>query len=393
MAAAGWNTKGDPFIEPTGGHVRTRETGAVLLMVTLLFGCGGSSKAPTPPKEGEKAEKRIEASATAKAPPVSANASEVAGTRSEVQPAATESPADPQKQRVVEDDAPNLSREEAISGVMIRAIDGRLHKVSVTDFPNLTLDAAEERVGNLFYTYQAIQVQGGGDANPGKWPWSVAFLNTRKAKFALCGGALVAPEWVLTAAHCGVNASDVALVGETNLRNPSTKPNAVSRTCVHPDFDRLKKTFDLALVKLGTPSAQVPLAMTSGDLVLERPPKEAFVVGWGETGNGKTQVLKEVRIPLVSTDGCTQDYKRFPNYPDVTSNNVCAGEKNKGKGACNGDSGGPLMVSDGSGWLDIGVFSWGNACSPQHDSGVYTRTSPSLTWIDEVTKGNLKCKD
>jgi len=89
--------------------------------------------------------------------------------------------------------------------------------------------------------------------------------------------------------------------------------------------------------------------------------------------------LQEVDVPIVSNATCNTSYGG-----EITANMICAGYAQGGKDACYGDSGGPLFVPDetGTGWVQVGVVSWGEGCALPNYYGVYARVSRYQSWIE-----------
>ncbi|CAB3371675.1 Hypothetical predicted protein [Cloeon dipterum] len=105
---------------------------------------------------------------------------------------------------------------------------------------------------------------------------------------------------------------------------------------------------------------------------------EATVIGWGlnATGGSLLPVLQEVGIFILSDEECYDIYNTYNgNY---NPNNVCAGVREGGKGECNGDSGGPLLVNG----QQVGIVSWSKKpCTEAPYPGVYTQVSSFIDWI------------
>jgi secreted trypsin-like serine protease len=218
-------------------------------------------------------------------------------------------------------------------------------------------------VGTLGVHAQTVTptIVGGRAAADGAWPWQVALLRAAVNDRYLaqyCGGTLVAPEWVLTAAHCvdEERATDVdILAGVSLLRDPAGTRVGVSRIIIHPAYSMLNNDSDLALLHLtatlsltavalytGTPGSEEQIflqGVSTGWGMIEPPVPNSGVVEY-------TEALFEVATPLVAADVCKNAYG-FADVSSVTANMICAGFYNGSKGTCYGDSGGPMMSTPG----------------------------------------------
>ncbi|XP_037076415.1 proclotting enzyme-like [Pollicipes pollicipes] len=194
--------------------------------------------------------------------------------------------------------------------------------------------------------FPIMPVVGGVPATPSKWPW-MALLGERKEGETrwTCGGTLIAPSTVLTAAHC-VNGRQppqlVVRLGEYNIshtRDGRHQDLGVSRVVLHP-------------------LPAVP------------------------------EALQEVRLQVVDPAQCERNYREAPSFDTLfpggfQGTKVCAnGRDGTSKDACQGDSGGPLVIQGADDrYQVIGVVSTGLGCGNPKYPGIYTKVSKYIPWI------------
>ncbi|OFZ18548.1 MAG: hypothetical protein A2X94_17680 [Bdellovibrionales bacterium GWB1_55_8] len=228
------------------------------------------------------------------------------------------------------------------------------------------------------------RIVGGEPALEGEFPYIVSL---QEYSDHFCGGTLIRPDWVLTAAHCAEDLSETeAVLGSVWIGDPSEgERHQITQVLVHPKFKPGDSyDYDFALLKLDHPSRFKSLTpnLDSG-IGPQTPQMLAMVAGWGATReNGIISLnLQKVAVPLVARERCDQAYPG-----KITDRMICAGYESGGKDACRKDSGGPLILRFGSGEPVLaGVVSFGIGCARPGLFGVYGRVSSVADWIQKNT--------
>ncbi len=244
---------------------------------------------------------------------------------------------------------------------------------------------------------QHAKIVGGQDADEGQFPWiACMYLFDQPG----CGGALIAPEWVLTAAHCLFD-EDLTLfkirLNSVNAYGPLNPDGGVERTIaevhVHPEYnydDAIGQYVDLALFRLSEPVTTIapvalPVSGELGDLYDSWTP--VHTAGWGLVAeNGNTsypEILQWVTSTVYDFDMCEESV----GY-SITDDFFCVGytEGQTPSGAATGDSGGPAWV-DGKNAMPLltGIVHGATWDYTAEDlPGVYVAVAKQIEWINSV---------
>lgn len=224
------------------------------------------------------------------------------------------------------------------------------------------------------------RIIGGKEVVPHSHPWQIRLLNG--GSFT-CGGAVISPKWVVTAAHCIGSGSYEVIAGDhsRSVVEGSEVRVAVIRKIVYPNYSG--NSGDLALLELET-----ELDLSKDEIKAICIPDEAVPVagtlcittGWGSVGYPTTSYiapLQQVYLDLVSQADCTSAYGS-----SIDGTMICAGQD--GRDACSGDSGGPLICQQDGVWQLHGITSWGRGCALEGYPGVWTRVTLFRDYIASI---------
>ncbi|XP_061576321.1 transmembrane protease serine 13a [Cololabis saira] len=229
------------------------------------------------------------------------------------------------------------------------------------------------------------RIIGGSVAKIGQWPWQ---LSLHYKGSHVCGGVMIAPDFVLSAAHCfpstALSPDNWKVYGGAVSLDQLPQPYLVKKIILNENYSSRTNDQDIALLKLTQPvtfNDKVQPACLPA-LAKEFPHgTHCWTSGFGTTEASSGVVSKdlmEVTVDIIDTRVCNS---RWVYGGAVTRNMLCAGKLEGGKDSCQGDSGGPLVCQGESSWYVTGITSWGAGCGKKNKPGVYTKVSSLLPWI------------
>jgi trypsin len=273
------------------------------------------------------------------------------------------------------------------------------------------------------------RIVGGVPSTSDQYPWQAAVVrsevkrpgqNAHQRQF--CGGSLIEPQIVVTAAHCvddsdpdcssaasclvhdptgdgtrKLDPDDVDVVlGRTTLSNESSGAEiavqaVAQQSNFNPSYGSGVPRYDVAYLVLASPALQPPIKIAGADESdLWDPESLVEISGWGATSETGDTVdsLRAAAVPVTEDSTCSNEYAS--DFDQATM--ICAGFQGGGVDTCFGDSGGPLEAPLENGeYRLVGITSWGRGCAERDAAGVYTRVAgPTMASLIQADVADLE---
>lgn len=220
------------------------------------------------------------------------------------------------------------------------------------------------------------------------YPWfTLLTITLKQGGTVICGGSLILPDVILSAAHCWDPASMERILAKVGFRTyqysysgQEQVSRAVSNIIVHPLWSTVTFSNDIMLLKVDFPATDVGLAPISYSA--PNPGEKVTAVGYGKTREDGSvpNELQQVDVTIIDMNACNGQNSYAGSLNPL--NQLCAA--GPGKDSCQGDSGGPLLNSEGK---IVGITSSDIGCARSNYPGIYTRVGAYQDWLESTLCG------
>lgn len=226
-----------------------------------------------------------------------------------------------------------------------------------------------------------------------EYPWMASLADFGQHK---CGGTLIAPDVILTAAHCMNYVEEVQLL-HSNLADETENYESylIKQKVHHPryyaNYALDHDPYDIALISFYGRTYLEPAKLNRDSSLPSSTEDELIILGWGtvdpEDLNTASDVIQQGTVKYIPNEICKTASGQLPNGKNasyaigtIASQHLCAADFETYQDICNGDSGGPILLEDST---VAGVTSFSAECASQVFPAVYVRTSEAMNWIDD----------
>jgi len=252
----------------------------------------------------------------------------------------------------------------------------------------------DDAVPNAFEGIDSFVI-GGSNAAQGAWPWQLSQQRLGTTWSHSCGSSLLKARYSLSAAHCvdGSAASSLRVIAGLHDRTVTTGTQTINLSAhkMHESYNTGTPTYanDIAILTFATNAVvggNVQYATLPANNNKDYSTVTCVITGWGRTSSSNTlpNILQQASISILTNAQCVSQ----GSGANIWANHICIRDNANTRGACNGDSGGPVNCPSGGGHVVAGIASFvftsaGNCLTTR--PSVYTRSSAYLAWINTNT--------
>ncbi|XP_066587683.1 trypsin-1-like [Prorops nasuta] len=245
------------------------------------------------------------------------------------------------------------------------------------------------------------RIAGGSKAAKGQYPHQVSMQMKNTNNYNFCSGAIISPNWILTAAQCmdGIPSYEnlVITAGINKLRGKEDTEQTVGveKAIVHEKYKEELAAYDIALLKLSKPlTLSKYVAMINLSEAGAESKGTVVLSGWGSTSSSDDAImpndLQKADLAVIDFQTCKKALEKSDSASFFDERMVCTVPLTGGVSSCDGDSGGPLIDTNAINETEIvGLVSWGVLpCGLLNAPSVYTKVSSYIDWIQEKVAVN-----
>ncbi|XP_068909449.1 trypsin-3-like [Tenebrio molitor] len=255
-------------------------------------------------------------------------------------------------------------------------------------FSNVFLISAGPQCGR---SEKEEKIVGGNEVGYYKYSWIATLRLQNNPKQLVCGGSLIGPKTVLTAAHCYKPFFKSVADGETTFEDiyliylggynmciseENTQIFTAEKVIIHEKYmdGDGSNYYDIALLILeDTAEDFTPICLPEAGQTL---PSDGTAVGFGKESSSAWKLpctMREVQLKIYSDEECRDMLEKNGESGDKLANAFCAGDLEGTKDTCQGDDGGPFQTRDEDGnYIVTGITSFGFGCGNKYTLGMYT---------------------
>ncbi|CAH1403575.1 unnamed protein product [Nezara viridula] len=248
---------------------------------------------------------------------------------------------------------------------------------------------------NNFFIQKQVRIIGGEETSPNQYPFMLVLVLTEGLRH-FCGASILSEKHAITAAHCTEPLGDRAIsviagAHDKTKLTENTMVVPVEKHIEHEYYNPVMIMNDISLLFLAEPLKFgpniSPICMPTKKMYLEN--QDVKIIGWGMTAPDKPPsiVLKEIDVTILPYIRCKGNFLFMYNPLPWKVSQICTGAK--AKGACRGDSGGPVIYLDPQTkrWVLVGLVSFGAASCDPDSPTVETDATYYVPWIESHLKG------